>query len=72
MEVSAWSSIASQIPDGWSNALVLAAVAVATAILWRCNFFADAWRFFVLFNVSFQQPHALSQCQRTGLCRDSA
>ncbi|CAL5223031.1 g5486 [Coccomyxa viridis] len=53
MEVSAWSGAASAIPGGWSSALVLVAVAVATALLWRCDFFGDAWRFFVLFKV----PH---------------
>ena len=64
MEVSAWSGAASAIPGGWSSALVLVAVAVATALLWRCDFFGDAWRFFVLFKVSLRartSPHAQSQ-----------
>ena len=75
MEVSAWSSAASALPDGWSSALILAAVAVATALLWRCDFFGDAWRFFVLFNVSLHAlplPHAHSWSWRTGQRKGSA
>ena len=54
MEVSAWSKAANSFPDGWIGALVMAAVSVATVVLWRCDVFGEAWRFLVLFNVSHQ------------------